>query len=327
MPVITLSYLPHCFGEEIARRLSLKLSIPLLNRERLMQTFLKDISNPYDIQLLDTSPKHYLRNAKNKKNIRDNLITRMNHYADSKNAILLGIAPALFLQKHPNVLHVSIYSSEESMVTRCMEERKFSKEQALAQIQQNERLFKRFGKILFDQESENPQHYHVQMNTSLISVDVAITLITELYKDMSTRSILMNSTDEESKVRYRNESSSVMKNPSEIRFAQVLDMHNLRWVYEPKTFPLEWHADGAMKSAFSPDFYLPEYDLYIELTVMDSRYMQEKKKKIQLMNQLYPDINVKLVERKNFAHLERSLFSKSSIRSLFNEEGEINYDV
>ena len=56
--------------------------------------------------------------------------------------------------------------------------------------------------------------------------------------------------------------------PAEELFARILDFYGLEWQYEPTTFPLEWDENGKITEAFSPDFYLPGQDLYIELTTL-----------------------------------------------------------
>ena len=71
-------------------------------------------------------------------------------------------------------------------------------------------------------------------------------------------------------------SPSVIKfsHPAEETFARILDFYGIRWVYEPRTFPLEWDKNGNVIEAFAPDFYLPEQDLYIELTTLRPRCTQ-----------------------------------------------------
>jgi hypothetical protein len=56
---------------------------------------------------------------------------------------------------------------------------------------------------------------------------------------------------------------------SERQFAKLLDFYAIAWEYEPRTFTLEWDRDGKPTQAFSPDFYLPAYDLYIEITTLN----------------------------------------------------------
>ena len=57
---------------------------------------------------------------------------------------------------------------------------------------------------------------------------------------------------------------------SEKIFANHLDLFDIKWIYEPKSFPLKW-GSGAIKMMFTPDFYLPEMDIYIEITTMDQK--------------------------------------------------------
>ena len=48
----------------------------------------------------------------------------------------------------------------------------------------------------------------------------------------------------------------------------MLDFYGVPWVYEPRTFVLEQDEDGRVTEAFTPDFYLPEQDLFLEITMM-----------------------------------------------------------
>src|SRR5580765_5583516 len=56
--------------------------------------------------------------------------------------------------------------------------------------------------------------------------------------------------------------------PSEEMFANLLDFYRIAWEYEPRSFPVQYGPDGAVLESFTPDFYLPEFDLYVELTTM-----------------------------------------------------------
>src|SRR6202521_6098408 len=53
--------------------------------------------------------------------------------------------------------------------------------------------------------------------------------------------------------------------PSEQQFARFLDYYRIRWVYEPVSFPIAWEGDRVAEM-FTPDFYLPEHDLSVDLT-------------------------------------------------------------
>jgi len=86
--------------------------------------------------------------------------------------------------------------------------------------------------------------------------------------------------------------------PTEEAFARVLDFYGIEWQYEPRTFPLEWDEDGNVSEAFTPDFYLPSQDLFIELTTVRPQLVTHKNRKMQRMHELYPQINIKLFKRR-----------------------------
>jgi hypoxanthine phosphoribosyltransferase len=91
--------------------------------------------------------------------------------------------------------------------------------------------------------------------------------------------------------------------PAEEAFAQVLDFYHERWEYEPMTFPLRWDETGRITMAFSPDFYLPDEDLYVELTTMRQRLVTHKNRKLRLLSELYPGVKCKLIYRRDVANL------------------------
>jgi hypothetical protein len=98
----------------------------------------------------------------------------------------------------------------------------------------------------------------------------------------------------------------VFSHPSEAEFARILDFYGIEWLYEPTTFPLRWDAQGNILEAFSPDFYLVQEDLYVELTTLRQKLMRIKHQKIRRIKELYPEVHVKLWARQDFLRfLER----------------------
>lgn len=91
--------------------------------------------------------------------------------------------------------------------------------------------------------------------------------------------------------------------PIEKEFASVLDYYGIRWEYEPRTFALEWDEEKNVTQAFSPDFYLPDQDLYVELTTARPKLVTIKNRKIRRMGELYPDISVQLWKRGDLRNL------------------------
>lgn len=89
---------------------------------------------------------------------------------------------------------------------------------------------------------------------------------------------------------------------SEAEFARLLTYYGIEWQYEPEQFVLQWR-DGRPSEMFSPDFYLTEYDLYIELTTMRQALVRRKNRKLRLLRALYPEINIKLLYRRDYNRL------------------------
>ena len=90
---------------------------------------------------------------------------------------------------------------------------------------------------------------------------------------------------------------------TEAEFARILDFYGIPWEYEPRTFVLERDGEGRVTEAFSPDFYLPDQDLYIELTTMQASQVRHKNRKLRRLRELYPDVNVKLFKRSDIRAL------------------------
>jgi hypothetical protein len=100
-----------------------------------------------------------------------------------------------------------------------------------------------------------------------------------------------------------NPPSKSFAHPAEAAFARILDFYGIPWNYEPRTFPLEWDAEGNITEAFTPDFYLPDQDLYVELTTLRPQLSTHKNRKLRRMNELYPHIQVKLLKRRDLRQL------------------------
>ena len=90
---------------------------------------------------------------------------------------------------------------------------------------------------------------------------------------------------------------------SERQFAKLLDFYNIAWDYEPRTFTLEWDRDGRPAQAFTPDFYLPAYDLYIEITTLNQNLVTKKNRKSRRLREKYPDVSIRVLYQRDYLHL------------------------
>ncbi len=87
---------------------------------------------------------------------------------------------------------------------------------------------------------------------------------------------------------------------SEAEMARILDFYEVRWEYEPTTFPILWNLDGDVIESFAPDFYLPEPELFLEMTTLKQRLVRKKNRKLRRLKELYPGIRIKLFYARDF---------------------------
>lgn len=125
--------------------------------------------------------------------------------------------------------------------------------------------------------------------------------------------------------------------PSEKEFADLLDYYQINYLYEPRSFPLRWDGSRVVEM-FTPDFYLPEYDQYFELTTMKQNLVTQKNRKLRRVREMYPEVNVQLLYRRDLMRLmgkygfgpladvsvegtERTLFDEARVRERVRELG------
>jgi hypoxanthine phosphoribosyltransferase len=113
---------------------------------------------------------------------------------------------------------------------------------------------------------------------------------------------------------------------SEAELARILDYYGVAWQYEPRTFPIQWNPDGKVVESFSPDFFLPELELYVELTTLKQSLVRRKNRKLRRLRELYPDIRVKLFYGKDFRALMLKYGRVELAASLSGLEGQIMPD-
>ena len=97
--------------------------------------------------------------------------------------------------------------------------------------------------------------------------------------------------------------NKIFAHPSEEMFANLLDFYRIAWEYEPRSFPVQFAPNGSALESFTPDFYLPEFDVYIELTTMKQANATRKNRKVRRLRQLYPHINIQVFYQKDFENL------------------------
>ena len=90
---------------------------------------------------------------------------------------------------------------------------------------------------------------------------------------------------------------------SERQFAQLLDFYAIDWEYEPRSFDIEWDEQGKVTARFTPDFYLPDFDLYIEITTLNQKLVTKKNRKVRRLRERYPEITCKIFYQRDYLSL------------------------
>jgi hypothetical protein len=230
------------------------------------------------------------------------LTAALNDFTARNSAVLVGFGSQAIYSETKDALHVRVIAPLPVRIARLKKQYHLSDEQAESILVKAEKKQKRFVSTLFGVELSDPARYHITLNTAEMSVDECAAAIVAALGEREIALRIERQTDE-SRAQNNLSDLPLLKNQAEIDFARLLDMYHIDWKYEPKTFPVEWDAQGNVTSAFSPDFYLTKFDTYIELTTMNQKYVTEKNKKVKKLRELYPGTHIKVVYRKDFHSL------------------------
>ena len=117
--------------------------------------------------------------------------------------------------------------------------------------------------------------------------------------------------------------STPFAHASEAEMARILDFYAVRWEYEPHTFPILWSLDGVVVESFAPDFYLPDLDLYLEMTTLRQRLVRKKNRKLRRLRELYPGVNIKLFYARDFRALMLKYGKIALVEGLSGTSGQV----
>ena len=109
---------------------------------------------------------------------------------------------------------------------------------------------------------------------------------------------------------------------SEAELARILDYYKVEWRYEPHVFPIRWNTEGLVVESFTPDFYLPELEMYLELTTLKQSLVRKKNRKLRHLRELYPMVRIKLFYARDFKALLLKYGRLDAAASLIGIEGQ-----
>ncbi len=309
MAIITISRQNGSLGDEIAEALASRLGTVVVSRKYALDNFFGHI-NPGLLNRLNESAKFFETNLPDSnRTYADILVERVRAMASEskdKDLIILGLGGSVLLAGYPNAVHIRVTASESTRLNTVARKYRITAAEASEVLDIGDRKHKRFVKTVYGKDITAPEQFDLILNTDRLSVDECVDAIVELARKHDIRVKLAESNADSKTIDHQTRNIS-FKNETEEEFARILDLYNIEWLYEPKTFPVEWDAEGNVTMAISPDFYLPRFNLYLELTTMDQRYVTKKNKKMRLVRELYPGTNIRIVYKKDFNELVERL--------------------
>ena len=300
--IITLSREFGCKGTEVAERLARRLKFLFINKSYINEAMIRYGLTEEQLESLEESSLQPFNETRKK------YIELMNevilNLAKEKPIVLLGRGGQFLFKDHPYAFHVKLIGSIENRVKAVMAQYKLDKVSALKLISEQDRRRDLYINKIFGGDWHDPSLYSLIINMDYFDVSSAVKMIIRSIRLAERNTPEQVEIDTET---LRDATGSVphFAHSSEEEFAKLLDFYRIRWLYEPKTFILECDSEGNITSAFTPDFYLPDFDLYIELTTQRQRLVNYKNRKIKRLKELYPNVNIKMIYGKDYKNILR----------------------
>lgn len=248
----------------------------------------------------------------------DLLRAALDQIAVAEDLVILGCGCQFLFRNRPSVFHAQIVASLLYRVARVMRLAGVDKTEAERIIKREDRAKFELVHTIYGANWRDPVYYDLVLNAENIPTEQAAQLIVQGAGARGIQPRALGSDSHRRPFEPRLDLAGeipgeaavsphpVFAHASEREFARVMDFYQVRWQYEPRTFPVNWNTEGVVTEAFTPDFYLPDLDLYIELTTMRQSLVTRKNRKIRKLRKLYPDIHIKILYERDY----RSLIQK-----------------
>lgn len=303
MAFLTVSGEPGCRVEEVARFTAQRLQFELVTEARLRGMIAQEFGSE------DIPEKAWPAVA-----------TSLLAHLGLQYPLVVCIPGAeMLLSEIPEVLRVAIVATERRRIGLLMLEHRLDRPAAKQLVEQLDHQRKQWRKNCFGRFSIPPTTYDLMINMEHLDGEHVSTLLEHAAAARGMRKDSLLSPAAEAQIQFQMRlrlakfgitppgkvtlKHKPFANHSEEIFANLLDFYRIPWEYEPTSFPIQWDKDGRVLEAFTPDFYLPEFDLYVELTTMKQAHVTKKNRKVKLLRTIYPHINVQVFYQKDFRNL------------------------
>ena len=303
MALITISGEPGCRPEEVARITAQGLGFELIGQTRLAGLIKEEFAS---VAVPDKAYPFVMAST----------VARL---ATQAHIVAVINGGASHFRRFPGALLVHITAPESKRIGAVMVERRVDRAAARDVLRNLEVREKAERKSRFGRTTFRPEDHDLVINSGNLDTEQTAALIASAADCLQLRDHghLSASSEAQLQFQFRLQLSKhgiaptnhvqfkriAFVHPSEEIFANLLDFYRIEWEYEPKSFPIQWDKDGRVLEAFTPDFYLPEFDLYVELTTMKQAHVTKKNRKVKLLRTIYPHINIQVFYQKDFQNL------------------------
>jgi cytidylate kinase len=307
MAFITVSGEPGCRHEELARVAAQRLECELVTEPDLAKMIAAEFGDSIRIPDLAWRPL---------------TVSILASLGAERHVLVCTTGAELLSRELAAMLRLHVVAPESVRLANLMQDSKLNRAEAKARLREMEGARALVRKRRFGQKISRPTDFDLVLNARSLSPAEMVDLLEAAVKSQR----LLDSGPLEAaaaaeiqfQVRLRlarfgivppkrpSQPSVVIKefgHPSEQVFANLLDFYGIAWDYEPRSFPLQWDKDGKVSEAFTPDFYLPEFNLYVELTTMKQANVTRKNRKIRLLRAIYPHVNIQVFYQKDVQDL------------------------
>jgi cytidylate kinase len=304
MAVITISGEPGCRTREVARLTAQRMSFTHLGADRLEEMIVEEFAPAAGFP-----DKAWPWMAAS-------ILLRL---ATEENLVVGVDGAELLFPRFPALLRVRVVAPENRRTGNVMLDDRLDRPSALQQVKKRDTEARAQRRRRFGRATAPGESFDLTLNTASMDGAHLAAIIESAAKTLSLPEIglLSKAAEAQSQFDLRLKLAKVgihprgparmhraeFSHPSEEIFANLLDFYRIAWEYEPKSFPIAWDEDGKVRESFTPDFYLPESDLYVELTAMKQSLVTRKNRKVRLLKELYPHVQIQVFYQKDLQHL------------------------
>lgn len=305
MAVITITGDPGCRAEEAARRVAARIGFELLPESRLRQLVAEEFGG-------ETALPEKLYPA--------GLTSILARLACEHHTVVCAPGVELLVREFPGALRIGLTAPDRFQVGALMIDHRLERpaaESLLKQLKQEARARRRrqFGRM-----EAQAGEYDLVASAETVDADQLADLVETLARQRGVREQGLMMPVQEERIQFAARLKlaqhgiappagkvSIARRPfvneSEQIFANLLDFYRIAWEYEPRSFPIQWDQNGKPLESFTPDFYLPELDLYVEITTMKQAHVTKKNRKVKLLKTIYPRLNIQVFYQRDFHNL------------------------